>query len=219
MSVFKVAVSAGHYPEAKGASYEGVSEFDIAKIWQPELVDAINEAANDYIGRHIYLQGKMISWGKLPAKVDEINRLKADLAIEIHFNAGAVTSGCETLFAPGSAKGTRAATLIQKEMSRSSGVRSRGAKEGWYKMDKPGVVDYAGDVEGDEKIDYFLRETSCPAIIIEPEFISQLDTIERIRKPVISAIVGVIGMFAEEKHARVNRPPEEQESGKSKKYF
>ena len=44
-------------------------------------------------------------------------------------------------------------------------------------MDSPHQIDYDGDIEGDETVDYFLRKTNCPAIIVEPDFISQIKTI------------------------------------------
>lgn len=40
-------------------------------------------------------------------------------------------------------------------------------------MDQPDHIDYAGDVEGDEIVDYFLRATNCPAIIVEPYFLHE----------------------------------------------
>ena len=45
-------------------------------------------------------------------------------------------------------------------------------------MDRPGVNDYAGDIDGDESIDAFLVRTKCTALILEPEFIQNKSVIE-----------------------------------------
>jgi hypothetical protein len=68
----------------------------------------------------------------------------------------------------------------------------RGAKEGWYKMDRPGVIDFYGDEDGDEMPDYFLRKTNCPALILEPEFIQQYGHIKNSRKVGTQAIAAAI---------------------------
>lgn len=109
------------------------------------------------------------------------------MAAEIHFNSAInangkhVGSGCETLYYPGSAKGKIIAEEIQKAMRWSLGNKDRGIKEGWYRQDHPGRVDYHGDVEGDETILYFLEKTRCPAVIIEPEFIHHQTFIREMR--------------------------------------
>jgi hypothetical protein len=46
---------------------------------------------------------------------------------------------------------------------------NRGAKEGYYKLDP------------NNGIDYFLKETTCHAVIMEPEFIQNLDLINSSR--------------------------------------
>jgi hypothetical protein len=81
---------------------------------------------------------------------------------------------------PGSAKGMELAHAVQKVLAEDF-PPSRGVRAGWYRMDRPGVVDYHGDVEGDETIDYFLKYTNCPAIIIEPDFVHRWDLLEHNR--------------------------------------
>ena len=78
---------------------------------------------------------------------------------------------------PNSDLGLAAAAVIQKHLAPAMGNKDRGAKEGWYKTDKPGKVDYPGDLDGDEVVDYFLRATKPVALIIEPEFIDHYELI------------------------------------------
>jgi hypothetical protein len=77
----------------------------------------------------------------------------------------------------------RVAETVQKAIS-SFCTPNRGIKEGWYRMDRPGHVDYKGDVEGDEVVDAFLRDTKPPAIIVEPFFINELTKINALRETI-----------------------------------
>jgi len=173
--MLKLALSKGHYPLAKGASNgEGFNEYDEATKWVDKLVELF-AAKQEPVLR--------VPTGPLPSKINFINQegrgRRIQLAVEIHFNSCASTKvkGCETLYCPGSYRGKLVADSIQRAMA-SIMPPNRGIKEGWYRMDRPGIEDYAGDVEGDEIIDAFLRKTFCTAIIIEPEFIQNKSVIE-----------------------------------------
>jgi len=116
--------------------------------------------------------------GGLREKVEFINANDPAFAVEIHFNSAIVGGkhvgeGCETLMYPGSYAGRQLADILQRAQYQIF-KPSRGVKEGWYRQDRPGIVDYQGDVDGDETIDYFLRKTKCPAVILEPEFIHNI---------------------------------------------
>lgn len=174
-----VALSAGHNPRRPGAAYLDpasrkvlVTEHDEARAWV-ELLEAMLLRHNINVRR--------IGTGELPQKVREVNRDPIpDLAVEIHFNSSVnqhgdhVGRGSETLYAPGSSRGAVAAEFVQGELALAF-PPSRGIKEGWYRMDRPGVVDYPGDVDGDENADYFLVHTRCVALIVEPEFIHRTE--------------------------------------------
>lgn len=103
--------------------------------------------------------------GLLRHKTDFINKYanQHDLAIEIHFNADSqhAGKGCEALYYPGSKRGKKAAKEICNTLS-AWFPPNRGAKEGWYRMDKSNGVDW------------FLAKTVCTAVIIEPEFIHHI---------------------------------------------
>jgi hypothetical protein len=171
--MIRVALSAGHNPNAKGASNgEGFNEYDEASKWITELAGLF--AATNRI------EIILVPTGSLTSKINFINeQARLKLAIEIHFNSCASTrvKGSETLFCPGSRRGRTAANIIQRAIA-SIMPPNRGTKEGWYRMDRPGVNDYVGDIDGDESIDAFLVRTKCTALILEPEFIQNKSVIE-----------------------------------------
>ena len=170
-----ILISAGHHEGAQGASWNGYTEWPEARRWRDNLAQ--------YLGED---QAIPVPSGLLKDKVEFINASPATCAIEIHFNAAKnsngepVGRGCETLYYPGSIKGRELARTVHTPLTKMFHP-NRGLKEGWYRMDVPNQVDYHGDVEGDEKIDYFLQATHCPAVIIEPEFIHHMPQIERLR--------------------------------------
>jgi hypothetical protein len=157
----KIAISAGHYPDRPGAVYNGHHEHLEAVLIAGWVI---------YILQQLGARAWLIGAGRLREKVEAINAGGFDCAVEVHLNTGG-GSGCETLFCPGSGKGNDLAGSIQRHIVTRTLLPSRGIKEGWYRMDRPGVVDYPGDEDGDETVDFFLRKTSCPAVIAEPFFL------------------------------------------------
>jgi hypothetical protein len=117
------------------------------------------------------------------------------LAAEVHFNSNALRrgSGCEVLHYPGSRRGQRAAQLIQTKLATL--YRDRGIQEGWFRADKPGRIDYIGDVEGDEKLLAFLSPPRFPSVIIEPEFNFNRAVIEATRNDACELIAQAIIEF------------------------
>ncbi|MCK7495195.1 MAG: hypothetical protein MZW92_31940 [Comamonadaceae bacterium] len=91
---------------------------------------------------------------------------------------------------PGSTRGRAAAERIQKALA--TVYRDRGVHEGWYRADRPGRIDYPGDVEGDEKLLAFVAGVPFPAVIIEPEFIFNRDVIEATRNDACTLIAQAI---------------------------
>jgi N-acetylmuramoyl-L-alanine amidase len=174
MEELMICISGGHNATKTGANSQGFSEYPETFLWAECIcweLEALGVTAH------------LVSTGGLRHKVDEINELGASMAVEIHFNADPMHmgKGCETLYHPNSRKGLCLANEIQRQMSPFF-APNRGVKEGWYKMDRPGAVDYRGDVDGDELVDYFLRSTRCPAVIVEPEFIHNRSVIEANRE-------------------------------------
>lgn len=185
-------LSAGHYPERSGASWKNYREHDQAVKW-------VREIAQYLVLKH-RTNAVVIRTGKLPEKVKAVNHWadKHDcLAVELHFNsAGSVyVQGAETLFYPGSINGKAAAEKFHTGFmiqSKAHVKKDRGIKEGWYRLDRPGVVDYAGDVDGDETPAYWLRKTKCTALILEPCFMCQIPDIGDDWKEVAHAIADAL---------------------------
>lgn len=159
-----IFVSAGHHPQAKGASFGDFNEYDEAIIWAQLLVAMLGS------------DSLLVPTGKLTEKINWINQNgnKNDIAVEIHFNSAKsadgtpVGSGCETLYCPGSIAGYNLALPVQKQLA-SLFRPDRGVKEGWYQMNP------------EKGPDAFLLRTNPVAIIIEPEFIHRVDKIKNNR--------------------------------------
>lgn len=184
-----IFLSAGHHVGAQGARWNGFTEWMEARQWV-HIIHQLIPSGHSIV----------VPSGTLPRKVNAINSKATsdDIAIEIHFNSAVVNGkhvgrGCETLYYPGSVKGQNVAEILQDAMVPIF-PPDRGVKEGWYRMDRPGVVDYDGDVDGDEKIDYFLRETACPAVILEPEFIHHATLLMESRHMACISIAGALSM-------------------------
>jgi len=159
-----ILVSAGHHETAQGASYGGITEFDLTVQWADRIALLLGD------------QGLRVPNGVLKDKIEFINSNDVDLAVEIHFNSAKlwkdwnknghiddgemvnVGRGSETLYYPGSTKGKIAAEIMQQALGHVF-KPDRGAKEGYYQMNPA------------KKADYFLRRTKCTSLIIEPEFI------------------------------------------------
>src|SRR5687768_17651819 len=107
-----IYVSAGHHPSKKGATFEDFTEYDEAMIW----VDLIIAYLGD--------KGVRVPTGVLKDKVNFINKGDAYLAIEIHFNSATnsrgdhVGSGSETLYFPGSERGKKLASSVDRKSTR-----------------------------------------------------------------------------------------------------
>lgn len=182
----KIAISAGHNPQAPGAAFGALTEHAAALDWCAALKAALTEYGYDVFE---------VPTGGLTAKVGAINAEKCDAALEVHFNSdpGHAGRGCETLYMPGSPSAERFARCVQTQLATVI-QPDRGAKEGWYRMDRPGHVDFPGDVDGDEVVDAFLRLTHCPAIIVEPCFIHEAAVLA-LRGPACNEIARGIAEF------------------------
>lgn len=151
----RIAISAGHYPAAKGAQAGDFNEYDEAVLWAAQVCRLLGSEA------------VLVPTGTVRQKVEYINALP-DIAVvvEIHFNAAASRSaqGSETLYYPGSEAGKTIARKIQKAIA-CLFQPDRGVKEGWYRADKS-----KGPI-------FLLARTRAPAVIIEPEFIAHHESI------------------------------------------
>lgn len=94
------------------------------------------------------------------AKIAECNKFNPDIAADIHLNAGG-GDGFEAFHSIGSEEGKRLAECIEKAVIAETGQNSRGVKT---KLNSSGK-DYFG----------FIRQTKCPALLIECAFIDSKD--------------------------------------------
>lgn len=196
----KIFVSAGHFPQQPGAKFDGFVEHDEAVLWAARIVALLGDAA------------MLVPTGSLKDKVAFINArcTPGSVCVEVHFNDavrwrdknadGKVTDdelehvgeGAETLYCPGSTKGQALATVIQDAIDHlfpykwtdhnRNGIQEkdeltgRGVKEGWYRMDKT------------KGPDFILKQTSCPTVIVEPEFVQRKDRILKNREAACAAM-------------------------------
>lgn len=172
-----ILISAGHHEKAQGAKFHNgkrlFTEYELAVAWADNIEYILNHGGDKRCIR--------VPNGTLKEKVRFINAVPdKTIAVEIHFNSAQlwkdqnangviddgemvhVGRGSETLYYAGSKKGFKAAELMQDSLSQVF-PPNRGAKEGWYHMNKA------------KGLDYFLLKTACISLIIEPEFIDNLD--------------------------------------------
>ena len=179
---FRIALSVGHGAKAvdhqvvkdPGAvnAHLGVTEFDTCE----RIFYVLYAMLKERLSVETYITPIVVP---LQDRVRDLNlehkyRSKIDLAVELHLNGyvSPTVDGTECLYCPNDAISEEWAQRLQDALVDELGLRDRGIKEGWYRMDKPGHIDYPGDIDGDEKIDYFLRATDMPAVIVEPCFIT-----------------------------------------------
>lgn len=155
-----ILLSAGHMPNDPGAcSDSGKCEFEIANKWIHNIHYLILP----------FVDVGFVHRGTLNEKVDQINAdPNVKVAIELHFNSNIKgAKGGETLYYPGSKQGKELAESIQYEFENNRlFLPNRGAKEGYYQQDKT------------KPVLYFLRGTKCVSVVIEPQFISNIEDIE-----------------------------------------
>lgn len=185
-----IGLSVAHFPRKVGADFCGFNEHNESKVWILLVEMALRNLGLDVVVAPVGGLGRKVRW---------LNGHNPSVVVEIHFNGSVnpTVQGCETLYYPGSKKGLVLANTVHRAYQKTMGNKDRGVKEGWYRMDRPMIVDYAGDVDGDENPDYFLAKTNCPAIILEPDFIAQVNNITTKRFDACINIAKGIGAYLE----------------------
>ena len=146
----KVFLGVGHGGSDPGAVANGVKEKDLNL--------SIALACRDELKRHgveVKLSRVKDEDDTLSEEIKECNAFAPDLAVDIHNNAGG-GDGAEVFHHHGGGKGKTLAENILAEIVKV-GQNSRGAKVRKNSQGK----DYYG----------FIRETSCPAVIVECAFV------------------------------------------------
>lgn len=146
----KVFIGVGHGGSDGGAVANGVKEKDLNL--------SIAKACRDELVRHgveVRMSRSKDENDTLSEEIKECNAFSPDLAVDIHCNAGQ-GDGAEVFHHHGGGKGKTLAENILSEIVKV-GQNSRGAK---IRKNSNGK-DYYG----------FIRETSCPAVIVECAFV------------------------------------------------
>ena len=166
----KVFIGVGHGGTDSGAVANGFKEKDLNL--------AVAKALNDELVRH-GITTKMSRTkdenDALSEEIKECNAFKPDLALDIHNNAGG-GDGAEVFHHYGGGTGKTLANNILAEVVKI-GQNSRGAK---IKKNSSGK-DYFG----------FIRETSCPSVIVECAFLDNKTDIKIIDTSAEQKAMGV----------------------------
>lgn len=175
-----ILISAGHHPLAKGAHHGDFWEHDEAVLWRDELVALLSDKAVAVPVPQVATPGAEREKANFINSADD-----ARLAIEIHFNSLDTTKtlpserGCLTYYYPGSGPGRRMAQQVQ-EILHQFFQPDLGAHDGYVCMNKArGII-------------WFLRDTKCPALLIEPQFIDRIDDIRAKRHDCCVALATVL---------------------------
>jgi N-acetylmuramoyl-L-alanine amidase len=153
----KVFISAGHGGSDPGAVANGVKEKDLNL--------AIALACRDLLVKHgveVKMSRTKDENDALAEEIKECNAYGPDLAVSIHNNAGG-GDGAEVFYSYLGGKGKTLAENILAEIVKV-GQNSRGAKTRKNTHGK----DYYG----------FIRETSCPAVIVECAFVDNAEDLK-----------------------------------------
>ena len=149
----KIVIDPGHSgPMEPGACAGGVREcgvtLAIAKLLAERLFDENHDVLLTRTGD--------ITTDELAFRVELANANGADVFVSIHANSAEnqAAHGTEVYHYPGSARGKWLATCLQSRLVAEMGTADRGVKEANFQV---------------------LRETDCPAALVEVAFISNED--------------------------------------------
>lgn len=166
----KVFLGVGHGGSDPGAVANGIKEKDL------NLTIAL--ACQAELARHdvtVLMSRIKDETEDLTERIKECNAFKPDLALDIHNNAGG-GDGAEVFYHYGGGTGKTLAENILSEVVKI-GQNSRGAK---VKKNSSGQ-DYFG----------FIRETSCPAVIVESAFVDNKTDIKIIDTAEEQKVMGI----------------------------
>lgn len=146
----KIVIDPGHSgPVEPGACAGGVRECDVVLAIARLLVEQLEEQG------HVVLLTRNgdIATDDLAFRAELANANQADLFVSIHANSAAkpTAHGTEVYHFPESEQGRRLAGLIQISLVAEMNTADRGVKEASFQV---------------------LRETQCPAVLVEVAFIS-----------------------------------------------
>jgi N-acetylmuramoyl-L-alanine amidase len=161
-----VAISPGHYAAYKGVAKNGYIEYD-----EVSRIVEILKNKFDLERYRIY-----IIQGKLEEKVNKINELKPDLAVEVHLGNtnSSSTRGSRSFHMLNDKKSECLSETLLSSCVDLLKTENKGSWVGWFKKVSPSMANSPNvPVPGFKpKVDLFLSKTTCPAALIEPYYIS-----------------------------------------------
>lgn len=160
-----IVISPGHYESYRGVSKNGYNEFDEVE----KIVNYLNPKL-----RKLGYDVDVVT-GKLIDKVNKINELNPDLAIEVHLGNtnNSKTSGSRSFFMLNKQSSKDLAQSLLDSCVNELDTKNKGIYVGWYKKISPSMVEKGKAPEDWKvKIDLFISKTNCPSAIIEPFYIS-----------------------------------------------
>ena len=141
-----IAISAGHYPEAKGAYNK------THNLWEYDICTNIASIVAIEL-QELNIPIVFVPTGALTKKIAFINKSDCLCAIEIHLNSASVIgSGTECLYYPRSERGKTLAQFCQTALVFNLSLRDRG-------------------LVARERL-AFLSRTTCPSVITEALFLN-----------------------------------------------
>lgn len=146
----KIVIDPGHSgPWEPGACAAGVRECDVVLAIAKLLTEQLYDAGHDVL---LTRTGDIATDG-LTFRAELANANEANVFVSIHANSAEspAAHGTEVYHYPGSAQGKQLATCLQSQLVAELGTADRGVKEANFQV---------------------LRETDCPAVLVEVAFIS-----------------------------------------------
>ena len=146
----KICVNAGHFVgvDSGAVGQKGTQEACVNKIIAIQVVEKLKSKGHNVI---------LVTDKSLSNVVKASNDFGADYFVSIHCNSATnkQARGTETFYWKGNAKGKKLAKAINDEIVSTLSTRDRGIKE--------------------NTTFYVVKYTKCPAVLVECEFISNLE--------------------------------------------
>lgn len=163
----KIALAPGHSQSFQGVVKNGYREYS-------ECAKIVEQMAPKLTAQgHIVV----VVEGTLKDKVDKINEITPDIALEVHLGNShhPRISGSRAFFSQNVRQSQYLAEFVLEGVVRTLGTRNNGSWIGWFKKISPTLVK-SGKAPADwkPKIDLFLSKTHCPSILIEPFYLSSV---------------------------------------------
>jgi len=166
----KIALCPGHSAVAFGVGKNGFREHEVCSHITSQLERVLSE-----------FEVRVIE-GTLLEKTTAINSYSPNIALEIHTGNcnKSQTSGSRTFYDIKKPTSEFLSECVLTEMVRTLNTRNQGSRAGWYKKISPKTVKDGRAPEGwKPKIDLFLKKVTCPAVLVEPFFLSSPNDVKK----------------------------------------